>query len=299
MECGSWTDSFLEYLKAERNFSAHTIESYSCALKEFQDFFESLGENLNWSNVDASTVREWIVFMLDQQGLSTSSSNTRLSALRSFYKYLRMMSLIDVNPMAKVTGPKNKKPLPAFVREAEMDKLLDIMSEDKTFDGAAKRLIIMMFYVTGMRRTELLMLKDTDIDIDSKQIKVLGKRNKQRIIPYGEELEKEIKEYINLKKDIEKADASGRFFITENGKPITNSFLGKIVNENLSLVTTQKKRSPHVLRHSFATAMLNNDADLGSIQKLLGHQSLATTEVYTHLSFEELKDAYKNAHPRK
>lgn len=298
MNNGLWTDSFLEYLKAERNYSPHTIESYSYALGEFQKFYESLGENLTWATITSSEVREWIVYMLDNEGLSTASANNHLSALRSFYKYLRMMSLVDINPMAKITGPKKKKPLPTFVRETEMDRLLDIMSEDRSFKGVRDRLIVMIFYVTGMRRAELLSLKDEDIDMEQRQVKVLGKRNKQRIIPFGEELANEIEEYIKRRKEV-KESKPDTFLITETGKAITDEQVGNIVKRNLSLVTTQKKRSPHVLRHSFATAMLNNDADLGSIQKLLGHQSLATTEVYTHLSFEELKNVYKNAHPRK
>lgn len=298
MNCESWADSFLEYLKSERNYSDCTIESYSHAIVECQRFCESLDSNLDWVSIDSSVIREWTIYMLDEQNLSTGSVNVHLSALRAFYKYLRMMSLVDVNPMAKITGPKQKKPLPSFVRESEMDRLLEIMGEDKSFSGVRDRLIVMMFYETGMRRAEMLSLEDSSIDLSAKQIKVLGKRNKQRIIPFGKELEEEIMSYLELRKQV--ADSvPEKFFLLDSGKAITNEFIGRVVERNLSLVTTQKKRSPHVLRHSFATAMLNNEADLGSIQKLLGHQSLATTEVYTHLSFEELKDVYKNAHPRK
>jgi len=293
-----WTDSFLEFLKSERNYSDCTIESYSHALAEFQKFCETYDNKLTWADVTSSDIREWIVNMLDEQNLSAGSVNVHLSAMRSFYKYLRMMSYVSTNPMAKITGPKKAKPLPSFIRESEMDRLLDLMSEDRSFAGVRNRLIVMMFYETGMRRAEMLSLTDADVDFASMQVKVLGKRNKQRIIPFGEELLNEMKAYLALRRDIV-GETAEKFFLLDSGKPITNEFIGKVVNENLSLVTTQKKRSPHVLRHSFATAMLNNDADLGSIQKLLGHQSLATTEVYTHLSFEELKAAYKNAHPRK
>lgn len=292
-----WTDSFLEYLKSERNYSDCTIESYSHALAECQIFYESLDENITWATVDSSIVREWMVYMMDEQHLSSGSVNVHLSALRSFYKYLRMMSLVSVNPMVKITGPKRKKNLPTFVREAEMDRLLDIMSEDTSFTGVRDRLIVMMFYETGMRRAELLSLECTDVDLASMQVKVLGKRNKQRIIPFGKELESEIRTYLELRESV--TTESNAFFLMDSGKALADGYINKMIKEKLSLVTTQKKRSPHVLRHSFATAMLNNSADLGSIQKLLGHQSLATTEVYTHLSFEELKDVYKNAHPRK
>lgn len=294
----SWIDSFLEFLKSERNYSDCTISSYSHSLVEFQKFCEVFDDKLEWNTVDATVIREWMVFLFDEQNLSAGTVNVHLSALRSFYKYLRMMSLVTVNPMAKISSPKKKKPLPTFIREGEMDRLLEIMGEDKSFSGVRNRLIVMMFYETGMRRAEMLSLKDSDIDLVAKQVKVLGKRNKQRIIPFGKELEDEIKTYLELKKEVN-SNGNECFLLLDSGKPITNEFLGKVVNENLSLVTTQKKRSPHVLRHSFATAMLNNDADLGSIQKLLGHQSLATTEVYTHLSFEELKNVYRNAHPRK
>lgn len=298
MNADSWTDSFLEYLKSERNYSNCTIDSYSHSLAEFQIFYESLEENLSWKTIEPSVVREWIVYMIDEQNLTSGSVNVHLSALRSFYKYLRMMSLVDINPMLKITGPKRKKPLPAFIREEEMNRLLDIMDEDKSFGGVRDRLIIMMFYETGIRRAEMLALTDNDVDLTLKQIKVLGKRNKQRIIPFGAELENEIEVYLKLREELVN-DIPDRFFLLDTGQPITNEFIGRVVGANLALVTTQKKKSPHVLRHSFATAMLNNDADLGSIQKLLGHQSLATTEVYTHLSFEELKNVYKNSHPRK
>lgn len=297
MQVESWTESFLEYLKSERNYSSCTIESYSHALVEFQRFCDDYDESLTWATMESSVVREWIVYLLDEQKLSPGSVNVNLSALRSFYKYLRMMSLVGVNPMAKVTGPKRKKNLPTFVREGDMDRLLEMMGEDRSFSGVRDRLIVMLFYETGMRRAELLSLKESDVDLASMQVKVLGKRNKQRIIPFGKELEDEIRTYRVLKKQIE--TDSDSFLLLNSGKPISESYVGKLVKEKLSLITTQQKRSPHVLRHSFATAMLNNSADLASIQKLLGHQSLATTEVYTHLSFEELKDVYKSAHPRK
>lgn len=293
-----WTDSFLEYLKSERNYSEHTLANYSRVLAEFRVFLDSLGEHISWASVDSSIIREWIVNLLDEQNLSARTVNLYLSALRSFYKYLRMMSLVAIDPLVKIIGPKNKKPLPTFVRESEMDQLLEIMSKDSSFDGVRDRLVIMMFYETGMRRAEMLAITDADVDLSAKQIKVHGKRNKQRIIPFGQELEDEIKTYLELRQQFVDGTPE-KFFLLDSGKPITNEYLGKVVSKNLSLVTTQKKKSPHVLRHSFATAMLNNDADLGSIQKLLGHQNLATTEVYTHLSFEELKSVYKNAHPRK
>jgi integrase/recombinase XerC len=229
--------------------------------------------------------------------MSAASVNRKLSALRSFYRYLLMVGKVEANPMLKIAGPKNKSKLPVFVREKEMESLFEIMDSDKSFKGLRDRLVILMFYLTGMRRAELLSLKDADVDFSLKQIKVTGKRNKQRIIPMGTELMDAVREYVSERR-ASFAACSESLFVGDDGLPLTVGEVTRIVRDNLAKVTTNKKRTPHVLRHSFATALLNADADLPSIQKLLGHESLKTTEVYTHLSFEELKDAYKNAHPR-
>ena len=247
----------------------------------------------------ADDIRDWIIYLLDEQGLSAASVNRKLSTLRTFYKYLRRMGWVSVNPMEKVVAPKKKRPLPYFVRESEMDRLLDMTAEDRSFLGIRDRLILMMFYETGIRRSELLGLTDAGVDLVAKQIKVDGKRNKQRIVPFGEELETEIKAYMNARNETFGRDGGYEaLFVTAKGRAMGEAHVAKVVKDNLSKVTTIKKRSPHVLRHSFATAMLNNNADLTSIQKLLGHESVATTEIYTHVSFEELKSEYKNAHPR-
>ena len=295
---GMWIDSFLEYLRSDRGYSPLTVRKYGDSLVVFQKFFEGLDKTLTWSTVDASVVREWIVFMLDEEGKDVSTVNYGgLSPLRTFYKYLRRMGWVDANPMEKVVAPKMPKKLPSFVREADMDHLLDEMKEDTSFEGIRDRLIVMMFYETGIRRAELLSLKDADVDLRAMQLKVTGKRNKQRIVPFGEELKGEVEQYLSARHELLESIPE-RLFVKKDGKPVSYAKVGEIVKKNLSLVTKQKKRTPHVLRHSFATAMLNNDADLGSIQKLLGHENLATTEIYTHLSFEELKNVYKNAHPR-
>ena len=295
---GMWIDSFLEYLRSDRGYSPLTVRKYGDSLVAFQKFFEGLDKTLTWSTVDASVVREWIVFMLDEEGKDVSTVNYGgLSPLRTFYKYLRRMGWADANPMEKVVAPKMPKKLPSFVREVDMDHLLDEMKEDTSFEGIRDRLIVMMFYETGIRRAELLSLKDADVDLRAMQLKVTGKRNKQRIVPFGEELKGEVEQYLSARHELLESIPE-RLFVKKDGKPVSYAKVGEIVKKNLSLVTKQKKRTPHVLRHSFATAMLNNDADLGSIQKLLGHENLATTEIYTHLSFEELKNVYKNAHPR-
>lgn len=293
------TDSFLEYLKSERNYSPATIESYAKDLAEFRNFLEGQRLEPQWADVKADDVREWVIYMLDEQKLTASSVNRKLSALRTCYKYLRKMEVVKANPMEKVVAPKKKRPLPYFVRESDMDKLLELTAEDKTFKGVRDRLILLMFYETGIRRAELLGLTDASVDLKAKQIKVTGKRNKQRIVPFGDELEAGLLAYLDFRKTKTGLSNAPVLFITEEGKPLNEAQVSRIVKDNLSMVTTMKKRSPHVLRHSFATAMLNNKADLTSIQKLLGHESVATTEVYTHVSFEDLKNEYKNAHPRK
>jgi integrase/recombinase XerC len=290
-----WIDSFLEYLEAERNYSPLTVVKYRDSLKAFERFFQTLDPKLNWRTIDAAVVREWVVYMLDGEGKDVATVNYGgLSPLRTFYKYLRRMGWVEVNPMEKVTSPKLPKKLPVFVKEKEMDRLLDLMSEDDSFEGIRNRLIVMMFYETGIRRAELVSLQDVDVDLRTMCLKVTGKRNKQRLVPFGEELKSEIQRYLEARNQL-KENVSGRFFVTEKGGDIPYAKVGTIVKDSLSLVTRQKKRTPHVLRHSFATAMLNNEADLGSIQKLLGHENLATTEIYTHLSFEELRNVYKNA----
>lgn len=295
----NWIDSFIRYLEAERNYSKSTLVNYSEAILDFERFYQSLGLELNWGTVDSSVVRDWIVYLLDSEQKDPRTVNySRLSPLRSFYRYLRMMGYVNINPMEKVSGPKMPKKLPEFVREKDMDRLLEIMDEDESFEGVRDRLVVMMFYETGIRRAEMEGLNDVDVDCATLQIKVTGKRNKQRIIPFGNELREQIEKYRAQRMNLN-ALLTDRMFVAKNGKPLSYSKIGTVVKNSLSLVTSQKKNTPHVLRHSFATAMLNNKADLETIQKLLGHESLATTEIYTHLSFEELKDVYNSAHPRK
>lgn len=293
-----WTDSFLEYLQAERNYSSATIESYAKDLAEFQDFMEGQNPDASWTSVQSDDVREWVIYLLDEQRLAASSVNRKLSALRSYYKYLRRMGRVGVNPMEKVTAPKKRKPLPHFVRESEMDRLLELTKEDRSFIGIRDRLVLMVFYETGIRRAELLGMTDASVDLAARQIKVTGKRNKQRIVPFGEELAREFEAYLNAREELQGVK-DPMLFVNENGAAVTESQVSNLVKKYLSMVTTIEKKSPHVLRHSFATAMLNNHADLTSIQKLLGHESVATTEIYTHVSFEDLKSEYKNAHPRR
>lgn len=291
------TEDFLEYFRTERNKSELTVLSYRKDLEEFETFFESLKENITWTNVDESVVREWVIYLMDEQHMTASSVNRKLSALRSFFHYLLRMQVVTSNPMTRITGPKKQKYLPVFVRENEMNTMLEELSRDDTYEGILSLTVILMLYLTGMRRAEILSLSDRDIDFSSKQIKVTGKRNKQRVIPFGNELESQIKRYLYAREQ-QFGVGFENLFINKKGTPLSKAQISEIVKRELSTVTTQQKKSPHVLRHTFATAMLNSGADLTSIQKLLGHASLATTQVYTHVSFEELKNAYQNAHPR-
>ena len=290
------TDSFLDYLLHERNYSKGTVEYYRADILELQRFGEEMLGDLTPSDVDAELVREWIASLMDK-GLASNTINRKLSSIRTYYKFLLRRGEVAVDPLRKVTGPKKKKPLPVFLREGEMNRLLDDMDFGEGFEGCRDHMIIEMFYATGMRLSELIGLDDKNVDFSSLLIKVTGKRNKQRLIPFGEELKNAMIEYVNVRNEIV-LTRTGAFFVRESGERLSRSIVENLVKRNLSKVVTLKKRSPHVLRHTFATTMLNHDAELGAIKELLGHESLATTEVYTHTTFEELKKVYNQAHPR-
>ena len=289
-------EAFLDYLRLERNYSERTIVSYGTDLREFEGYLEKTEAELDFTKVHADVVRNWISELMDE-GRTATSVNRKLSSLRSFYRFLLRRKEITVNPMLKIVGLKKKKPLPSFVREKDMNRLLDGLSFDEGFEGCRDRTILEMFYATGMRLSELIGLDDVDVDLSARLIKVTGKRNKQRLIPFGDELAEDLLIYIKVRNDAF-PDGVEAFFIRKNGKRMYPMQVYRIVKRNLSKVVTQKKKSPHVLRHTFATAMLNDNAELRAVQALLGHESLATTEVYTHTTFEELKKVYEQAHPR-
>ena len=288
--------SFLDYLRYERNYSEKTVLAYSEDIKQLQEFAQEEYGRFNPLEVEAELIREWIVSLMDR-GYTSTSINRKLSSLRSFYKFLLRKGEVAVNPLQKITGPKNKKPLPAFLRESDMDRLLDEVDFGEGFKGCRDHMIIEMFYATGVRLSELIGLDNKDVDFSSSLIKVTGKRNKQRLIPFGEELKIAMMEYVDVRNEAVPIRTNA-FFVRENGERLSRSIVENLVKRNLSKVVTLKKRSPHVLRHTFATTMLNHDAELGAIKELLGHESLATTEVYTHTTFEELKKVYNLAHPR-
>ncbi|WP_373828442.1 tyrosine-type recombinase/integrase [Bacteroides heparinolyticus] len=290
------TDSFLDYLLHERNYAESTVERYKADVLELQKFGEEQLGSITPEKVDAELVRDWIAFLMDEQRCA-STINRKLSSIRTYYRFLLRKGLVAVDPLQKVVRPKKKKPLPVFLKENEMNRLLDDIDFGESFEGCRDRMIIEMFYATGMRLSELVGLNDADVDFSTALIKVTGKRNKQRLIPFAKELEFSMREYVN-KRNEKFPLRSDAFFVRKGGQRLYPGFVAALVKRNLSKVVTVKKRSPHVLRHTFATAMLNHGADLNSIKELLGHESLATTEVYTHTTFEELKKVYNQAHPR-
>ena len=289
-------DTFLKYLRFERNYSEKTIVSYRIDLEEFEDYLKKVDAEKNLVTADADLVRSWMVYLMEK-GRSVATVNRKLSSLRSFYRFLLRRRIVSLDPMLKVVGPKKQKTLPSFLRIQEMDRLLDECSADEDFEGVRDRLILEMFYATGMRLSELIGLSDADVDLSAKLLKVTGKRNKQRLIPFGEELWADLLGYIKLRNET-LPDRDEALFVRKDGKRMYPGLVYKLVRRNLSKVATLKKRSPHVLRHTFATAMLNGNAELQAVKELLGHESLATTEIYTHTTFEELKKVYEQAHPR-
>ena len=290
------TDSFLDYLRYERNYSEKTVLAYGEDISQLREFAQEEIGDFNPAEVTPELIREWIVSLMDK-GYASTSVNRKLSSLRSFYKFLLKKKVVLVDPLRKITGPKNKKPLPSFLKENEMNRLLDDTDFGEGFEGCRDHLIIEMFYATGIRLSELIGLDDKDVDFSASLLKVTGKRNKQRLIPFGDELKEGMLEYVNVRNE-QVLESGGAFFVRKNGERLYKNLVYNLVKRNLSKVVTLKKRSPHVLRHTFATTMLNNEAELGAVKELLGHSSLATTEIYTHTTFEEHKKVYKQAHPR-
>ena len=293
-------EGFLNYLTHERAYSPHTVTSYGNDLREFGAYLANTENVLKTHEADADLIRGWAMELM-AAGRSATTVNRKLSSLRTYYKYLLKKGAIAVSPMQSVHGPKKKKPLPQFVRESDMERLLDDTLTDDSWQGRREHVIIQLFYETGIRLSELVGLNVGDVDLVRKTIKVTGKRNKQRIIPIGDSLVQNLKVYVE-EKDVKFGLSSTLnpqpLFITDKGARVYPAWVYRLVRKNLSQVVTLKKRSPHVLRHTFATAMLNGDAELEAVKELMGHESVSTTQIYTHTTFEELKKAYSKAHPR-
>ncbi|MGM9687485.1 MAG: tyrosine-type recombinase/integrase [Alloprevotella sp.] len=290
-----YIEDFLLYLCAERGYSQRTADTYGASLRDFRRFCMSLEGQPDWKQVDADVVRQWMAAEM-QRGCTGRYVAKQLSALRSFYRYLLRMQRVQHDPVRLVKNPKVHLPLPTFLKDSEIDRLFDDVAYPEGFEGQRDRLVLLTFYHTGIRLSELRGLDVTDVDLVRCELKVTGKRNKQRIVPFGEELCSGLKAYVELRDQL--ACADGALFVTLKGKRMTKVQVYGLVRHYLSLVTTQKKKSPHVLRHTFATAMLNHGADLEAIRDLLGHESIRTTEVYTHTTFADLKKEYERAHPR-
>ncbi len=288
---------FLDYLRSERNCSARAVGEYGDDLQKFESFFKNLDATLTWETVDSDVIRDWMESMMDKGNIATSV-NRRLSAVRSFYRFALSRGLVAADPSHGVKGPKKEKPLPQFVREADMDALLDeSMWDMRKYEDVRARTIILMIYETGVRISELLGLDDAAVDLAACQLKVTGKRDKQRVIPFGGELRASLEAYMSLR-DASVEKKSPALLLSADGTRMAYHTARREVKKHLSRVCTLKKRSPHVLRHTFATAMLNNGAGIESVKKLLGHSRLTTTEIYTHTTFEQLKKVYESAHPR-
>ena len=297
----NWIEDFIDYLRYERNYSRRTLEEYQADLEAFRRFYEAIDKDLNWAEMPADIIRQWVVEMMDK-GNAATSVRRRLSSLRSFYKFLLRRKLVTRDPVHNMPGPKVEKKLPAYVRETEMDRLFDSDFFGEDYEGCRDRMILLTFYSTGIRLSELVGLSDKDVDLDQMQLKVTGKRNKQRIIPYGDEFGDSLRAYLVERDAFAKqtvvSEDHALFLDERKGQRMTPAKVRGIVKRYLSKVTTQQRNSPHVLRHTFATAMLNHKADLQSVKELLGHESLSTTEIYTHTTFEQLKEMYNQAHPR-
>jgi integrase/recombinase XerC len=286
---------FLTYLEKIKKLSRHTIISYQNDLLQFESYLTNEIGISDITKANHQHVRGFIAKLMDEKN-APKTVNRKLSCLKAFYKYLLQQQIISVNTISKVQGPKTPKKLPVFVEEANMDQLLDKLSFKDDFDGLQNKLILNLLYQTGIRRSELLGLKNGDIDLYNSEIKVLGKRNKERIIPVSIDLKRNLEAFMNVKRD--KGLSSDFMFVTKKNKPLSASQVYTIVKKHLTLVTTLHKRSPHVLRHTFATHLLNNGADINAVKELLGHANLSATQIYTHNTIEKLKKTYLQSHPR-
>lgn len=289
-------DKFLDYLSSELNRSQQTVESYRDDLKHFEKFAKDLSDSFSWETVDSDMVRDWMESMMDK-GNSAATVSRRLSALKTFYRFALARHYVESDPVYSIKGPKKEKPLPQFVKESEMDELLDRQAWGDDYNNVRARTIIILFYETGMRLSELVNLDDKDVNFVTSEIKITGKGNKQRIVPFGDELKNTLLEFRRLR-DASVEVNTPALVVSDKGTRMGPSKVQDIVRSNLSRVCSLKKKSPHVLRHSFATAMLNHHVGIENLKKLLGHASISTTEIYTHTTFEQLKRVYNEAHPR-
>ena len=285
-------NKFITYLSSEKRFSEHTVKSYTTDLKQFTDFLCDEFQIIDKiDEIRFQIIRTWIASLLEK-GISPRSVNRKISTLKSYFKFLIREGVILENPMIKLVAPKSKKILPVFIEEEQIASLLNEVQFEDGFTGERNKLIIELFYVTGIRLSELINIKISDINFQSQVIKVLGKRNKERLIPLSSNVLEELKSFID------KYQIDYFLFANKDGKKLYTKLVYRIVNKYIGKISSVNKRSPHILRHTFATHMLNNGADINAIKELLGHANLSATQVYTHNTIEKLKTVYKQAHPR-
>jgi len=289
--------SFTDFLAIEKNYSKHTVNAYNKDLEVFSTFIhEEFGSN-SIEDVNYAQIRTWIISLVES-GLTNRTINRKISSLNSYYKFLLKIERIQINPLAKHRALKTAKKIQIPFSESEMNSILEAMNHDKSFEGLRNKLIIELFYSTGIRRIELVELKLKDIDLNNKTLKVLGKRNKERIIPLISPVLQTINDYIQSRNNLKVIKNDEYFFLSKKGVKIYETLVYRIINDYFSVASNKVKKSPHILRHTFATHLLNQGADLNAVKELLGHSSLAATQVYTHNSIEELKKVYTSAHPR-
>ncbi|MCB0662358.1 MAG: tyrosine-type recombinase/integrase [Saprospiraceae bacterium] len=291
------TASFFDYLKFEKRYSPHTLEAYKSDLEQFEEFVLDTYEINEVSNIEAMHIRAWMVHLIDQQ-ITPRSINRKLSTLKTFFKYQLKRKAIAGNPMAKIQPPKSGKRLPVFVSRPNMERLFEDFIYPEGFEGVRDRLVLETFYTLGVRVSELVNMKINDFDWAARQVKILGKGSKERLVPFAGRFEQSVESYLLKRKEIFPEIDEPNLFLNDKGKSVNSGFIYRLVNRYLSMVTTIEKKSPHVLRHSFATHLSDSGADLNAIKELLGHSSLAATQVYTHNSIEKLRRVYEQAHPK-
>lgn len=297
MEISTAIQKFTDYLKFEKRYSQHSVIAYTTDLEQFSSFLKSQFDTQGVEEVSSGIVRSWMATLKDD-GMEARSINRKLSALKSFFKFLRKQKVVHQNPLATISGPKAGKKLPSFASETEIDRLLHEIQFPETWMGRTERLVLQLLYQTGMRRAELLHLKESQVDAGQRVLRILGKGNKERLIPVSSELLGAIEDYRKAKRnELERPDET-ILLVNDKGKPLQAMAVYNMVVKYLGQATSLSVRSPHVLRHTFATHLANAGADLNAIKELLGHSSLAATQVYTHNSIEKLKDIYKQAHPK-
>jgi len=289
-------NEFIQYLQYEKNYSAHTVLSYHNDLNQFALFTNNTFEKFHFETITSTHIQQWILNLMEANDTARTIAR-KISTLRSFWRFLLVRKYTQQNPTLKITLPKTKKPLPAFFKNSEMEKALDETFLTPDFESIRNHIILKLFYLTGVRLSELINIKDKDVDFSALSIKVLGKRNKQRIIPLSMDFCIELRNYMNQRDTTIQSD-NAYLFVLNNGKQLYPKYIYNLVHNTMSGISTIHKKSPHVLRHSFATTLLNEGADINSVKELLGHSSLASTQVYTHTSFEQLYNIYKHAHPR-